>query len=74
VNNRSKAICVRNLEKEQVLKKAIILRDGSGEKNRRVTGGKVVTSLNESVRGIWSPLHGARDPLGDIKAEGVKTK
>ena len=43
---------------EGVKAKAELLRDGTGEKNRKV--GKPVSSLNESVRGIWSPLHGGR--------------
>ncbi|KAF2087874.1 hypothetical protein K490DRAFT_73363 [Saccharata proteae CBS 121410] len=58
INGRTKAICVRKLEKEQILQKAELLRDASGAKNKRVTT-KPVTSLNESVRGIWSPFHGA---------------
>ncbi|MCJ1463512.1 39S ribosomal protein L51, mitochondrial [Pseudocyphellaria aurata] len=63
INGREKAICVKNLEKEQVLQKVELLRDASGEKVRRVKGGKVVTSVNESVRGIWSPMHGAKSPI-----------
>lgn len=47
---------------DQIMKKAEILRDMSGEKARRVKGGRVVGSLNESVRGIWSPFHGAKGP------------
>ena len=35
---------------QQVLKKAELLRDASGEKLRRVKGGKAVGSLNEGVR------------------------
>jgi len=54
VNGRSKAICVRNLQKEQILQKAELLRDASGEKLKRVT--KPVQSINDSVRGIWSPF------------------
>lgn len=63
INGREKAICVRNLEKEQVLKKAELLRDASGEKLKRVKGGRIVTSENEGVRGIWSPMHGAKPPM-----------
>jgi large subunit ribosomal protein L43 len=48
---------VKNLQKEQILEKAHLLRDASGEKLRKVT--KPVQSTNESVRGIWSPYHGA---------------
>jgi len=58
INGREKAICVRNLEMKQILKKAELLRDASGEKLRKVKGGRVVESLNESVRGMWSPMHG----------------
>jgi len=56
VNGREKAICVRGLEPGQIMKKAELLRDASGEKVKRVV--KPVKSINESVRGIWSPFHG----------------
>jgi large subunit ribosomal protein L43 len=58
INGREKAVCVRNMANELILKKAELLRDASGEKLKRVT--KPVQSINESVRGIWSPFHGAR--------------
>ena len=57
INGREKAICVRNMEKEQVLKKAELLLQNSGLRNRRI-GSKKVLSTNENVRGIWSPMHG----------------
>lgn len=63
INGREKTVCVRNLEKEQVLQKVELLRDASGEKLRRVKGGKVVSSDNEAIRGIWSPMHGAETPI-----------
>ena len=47
---------------QQVLKKAELLRDASGENLRKVNGVGVVDSLNECVRGIWSPMHGAKLP------------
>ena len=47
---------MRNLEPLQILKKAELLRDASGEKLKRVT--KPVQSINDSVRGVWSPYHG----------------
>ncbi|KAH8806233.1 mitochondrial ribosomal protein-like protein subunit L51 [Hyaloscypha sp. PMI_1271] len=56
IGGRQKAICVRNLQKEQIKQKAELLRDASGEKLKRVT--KPVKSINESVRGVWSPYHG----------------
>lgn len=55
INGREKAVCVRNLAKEQILQKVELLRDASGEKLKRTN--KKVISLNESVRGIWSPFH-----------------
>ena len=57
INGATKSICVRNLEKEQVLEKAELLRNSSGVKNRKLKGGKFVTSINESVRGVWSGMH-----------------
>lgn len=56
INGREKSICVRNLEPEDILQKAMILKDASGDKLKRTK--KPITSLNESVRGIWSPYHG----------------
>ena len=56
INGKEKPICVRNLEPLQILKKAELLRDASGEKLKRVT--KPVQSINDSVRGVWSPYHG----------------
>ena len=51
---------------EQILKKAELLRDANGEKVRKMKGGRVVGSLNESVRGIWDPFHGAnKEIVGD---------
>ncbi|EGS20730.1 mitochondrial 54S ribosomal protein mL43 [Thermochaetoides thermophila DSM 1495] len=56
INGKERSICVRNMEPYQILKKVELLRDASGEKNKRVT--KPVQSINESVRGVWSPYHG----------------
>ncbi|TPX12142.1 uncharacterized protein E0L32_007257 [Thyridium curvatum] len=56
INGKERAICVRNLEATQILKKAELLRDATGEKNKKLS--KPVSSINESVRGIWSPYHG----------------
>ncbi|KAF2168279.1 hypothetical protein M409DRAFT_21716 [Zasmidium cellare ATCC 36951] len=56
MNGRTKPICVRNLHELQVLNKVALLKEASGEKLKRVT--KPVRSLNESVRGVWSPFHG----------------
>lgn len=54
---------MRNLEKEQILKKAELLRDANGEKLKKVKGGRVVGSLNEGVRGIWDPFHGGNKEI-----------
>jgi large subunit ribosomal protein L43 len=55
INGREKAICVKNLEPDSVMKKVKLLRDASGEVLRKET--KPVKSINESVRGVWSPYH-----------------
>lgn len=57
INGREKAICVRNLEKEQILQKCELLVQSLGGKNRKIRGRNVL-SENEGVRGIWSPFHG----------------
>ncbi|RMJ28602.1 hypothetical protein PHISP_00562 [Aspergillus sp. HF37] len=56
INGKEKSICVRNLQPGQIAQKASLLKEASGEKPKRTT--KPVTSINESVRGIWSPYHG----------------
>ena len=55
---KEKAICVRNMEPNEIMEKAVLLRNASGEKLKRET--KKVKSLNERVRGIWSPVHGQK--------------
>lgn len=57
MNGREKAICVRNMDPNEILTKAVLLKEASGEKLKRVT--KPVKSSNESVRGIWDGFHGA---------------
>ncbi|KAG0128304.1 thioredoxin-like protein [Tuber indicum] len=58
INGREKVIAVDGLEIQQILQKAQLLRDSSGAKLKRIT--KPVISLNESVRGIFSPFHGKK--------------
>jgi large subunit ribosomal protein L43 len=58
INGNERSISVRNMTNELVREKAELLRDASGEKN--VRSSKPVTSINESVRGIWSPFHGSK--------------
>jgi large subunit ribosomal protein L43 len=61
LNGREKAVCVKNMEPLQVLQKAQLIRNATGEKLRRRT--KAVVSINDSVRGIWSPYHGKGMPV-----------
>lgn len=62
LNGRHKAICVRNLEKEQILQKVELLRNANGEKLKKVK--KPVISSQESVRGVWSGMHGHEIQVG----------
>jgi len=56
INGRERNVCVKNMEPLEILQRAKYLRDASGEKVKRVN--KPVQSINESVRGVWSPYHG----------------
>jgi large subunit ribosomal protein L43 len=58
LNGKTKSTCVKNLQSEGVRDKARLLRDATGEKDRKI--GRMVESRNESVRGIWDPFHGAK--------------
>src|SRR5271170_340584 len=57
INGRAKEVCVRNLDARQILLKAQLLTQNSGDKNRPIRG-KNVLSANDNVRGMWSPFHG----------------
>ncbi|KAH7188369.1 thioredoxin-like protein [Fusarium flagelliforme] len=61
INGLHKPICVRNLSPYEILQKAELLRDASGEKLKRHN--QAVTSTRPSVRGIWSPYHGKGTPV-----------
>ncbi|AET38322.1 mitochondrial 54S ribosomal protein mL43 Ecym_2609 [Eremothecium cymbalariae DBVPG len=56
-NGRNKAICVKNLNIDNVENKLRLLKDSSGEQLHHRTKNNNVESLNKSVRGLWSPLH-----------------
>jgi large subunit ribosomal protein L43 len=56
INGKQQSFCVKNMDPSQVLQKAKLLRDASGEKPKKYS--KPVSSINESVRGVWSPYHG----------------
>ena len=62
LNGRQKAICVRSLEKEQILQKVELLRNANGEKLKKVK--KPVMSTQESIRGVWSGMHGHEIHVG----------
>jgi large subunit ribosomal protein L43 len=63
VNGQTRTVEVRNLEKLEILNKVAALRDANGEKERRVR--RPVGSANESVRGVWSGVHGGEIGLGE---------
>lgn len=44
------------MEPNEIVQKAELLKNASGEKLKVVR--KPVRSLNESVRGVWDPFHG----------------
>lgn len=62
INGREKSVCVRNKTPNEILEMANFLRGNSGEKVSKSgrAGREVVRSMNESVRGVWSPFHGQR--------------
>ncbi|ODQ67710.1 hypothetical protein NADFUDRAFT_39131 [Nadsonia fulvescens var. elongata DSM 6958] len=55
VNGRDKVVCVRNLDPNEIMVKFNLTKNSSGAKLK--TNNKPVESINESVRGIWSPFH-----------------
>lgn len=59
-NGREKVICIRNLSTNVIEEKLKLLRDSSGDQLRRWTKNDNVRTLNNSVRGIWSPIHAAK--------------
>lgn len=59
INGKTRPVCLRKMDVNQILAKVELLRDSTGETNKKVN--KPVRSTNDSVRGIWSPYHG--DPL-----------
>ncbi|KAH0610887.1 uncharacterized protein H6S33_011314 [Morchella sextelata] len=58
INGREKVICVRKLDHLQILQKAELLRNSSGQKLKKFS--KPVKSMNEGARGIFSPYHGEK--------------
>lgn len=56
INGQTRSQCVKNMQPLAILKMAESLRDTSGEKLKSVK--KPVSSINPSVRGVWSPYHG----------------
>ncbi|TLS28721.1 hypothetical protein PpBr36_00585 [Pyricularia pennisetigena] len=61
INGNNRPVCVRNLDANQILKKVELLREMNGEVNKKFS--KPVRSINESVRGVWSPYHGNGMPV-----------
>ncbi|KAI3399401.1 hypothetical protein diail_7128 [Diaporthe ilicicola] len=56
INGNIRTICVSSMHANQIQNKVDLLRDSTGESNKKLS--KPVKSLNKSVRGIWSPYHG----------------
>lgn len=56
INGNTRPINVRKMDVNQIMAKVELLRDSTGEMNKKVN--KPVHSINDSVRGIWSPYHG----------------
>ncbi|KAF3770333.1 hypothetical protein M406DRAFT_66747 [Cryphonectria parasitica EP155] len=56
INGNTRPVCLKKMDPNQILSKLEMLRDSTGEINKRVK--KPVRSTNESVRGVWSPYHG----------------
>lgn len=50
-----KTICLRKMSVQTIEEKFDLLKNSSGKKLKKTKD--VVTSMNPSVRGIWSPLH-----------------
>lgn len=68
INGKEKSICVRNMEPKEIMQKAVLLTTATGAKAAR--GVKPVRSVNEAVRGIWDPYHGAAVGVRDILGLG----
>ncbi|CAN8096723.1 unnamed protein product [Discula destructiva] len=61
INGLTRPVCLRKCDANQILNKVEMLRDSTGEMNRKVN--KAVRSYNDSVRGVWSPYHGDIKPV-----------
>ncbi|KAF8320049.1 hypothetical protein DL93DRAFT_1929601 [Clavulina sp. PMI_390] len=56
LNGRSKEICLKGLDRSEVMQRIQLLLDSSGAKIKPVKGHPVQSS-NASVRGVWSGMH-----------------
>lgn len=57
INGNTRPICLKKLDVNQIMNKVELLRDSTGDTNKRSK--KPVRSKHEGVRGIWSPYHDA---------------
>ncbi|KAK9477971.1 thioredoxin-like protein [Lipomyces japonicus] len=55
LSGRTKPICVKNLTEAEIAKRVNYLTNSSGDKLKKLNN--QVKSLNQSVRGVWSPFH-----------------
>jgi len=56
LNNRTKEICLKGLNRREVIDKIQLLLDSSGAKIKPIKG-HPVQSTTPSVRGVWSGMH-----------------
>ena len=74
INGRHTKVCVKNLHKDQILKQIEDLSNTTGQKERKILGGRNVESCNESVRGVWDVFHPSSSTRQNIlqdRVEGV---
>lgn len=57
VNGRDKVIPLQRLEVNGIERKVELILDSSGAKIKPLKKGRIVESMSESVRGIWSGMH-----------------
>lgn len=57
VNGRDKVIPLQRLEVNGVERKVQLILESSGAKIKPLKKGRIVESMSESARGIWSGLH-----------------
>ena len=57
MNGRDKVIPLQRLEANGIERKVQLILESSGAKIKPLKKGRIVESMGESVRGIWSGMH-----------------